>query len=57
MKVTLNKPYRGFDAATDFERVATYGSWHLAAAKLAAADGSYRHIEVTNDELKQYFAA
>jgi hypothetical protein len=57
MKYTLSKPYRGFDAETEFERIAKYGGWHRAAAKLEAADGSYRRIEVTNDELKQHFAA
>lgn len=54
---TLRKPYRGFDAETEFRQVAQYGSWHLAAAKLEAADGSDRHIEVTTDELEQHFAA
>ena len=57
MKFTLSKPYRGFDAETEFEQVVKYGSWHLAAAKLEAVDGSDRRIEVTTDELKQHFAA
>ncbi|WP_318567185.1 hypothetical protein [Salinigranum marinum] len=56
-RITLSKPYRGFDAETEFERIATYGGWHLAAAKLEAADGSDRRIEVTAGELKQHFAA
>jgi hypothetical protein len=56
-KVTLCTTYRGFEAGTEFERVATYGSWHPASAKLEARDGSYRHIEVTTDQLEQHFAA
>ena len=55
--VTLTRPYRGFDAETEFERIATYGHWHLAAAKYEALDGTYRRIEVTDDELRQHFAA
>ncbi|WP_136600744.1 hypothetical protein [Salinigranum halophilum] len=55
--VTLRSPYRGFDAETEFERIATYGHWHCAAAKLETVDGTYRRIEVTSDELRQHFAA
>ena len=57
MNYILSKPYRGFDAETEFRQVAQYGSWHLAAAKLEAADGSDRRIEVTTGELEQHFAA
>ena len=56
-KMTLTTPYRGFDAETEFEQIATYGHWHLATAKLEAADGTNRRIEVTSNELRQHFAA
>jgi hypothetical protein len=55
-KLTLTKPYRGFDAETEFECVAEYGSWHPAAAKLETLDQTSR-IEVTKHELETYFAA
>jgi hypothetical protein len=54
--ITLRKAHRGFDAETEFEQVARYGSWHPAAAKLETTDSRYR-IEVTRDELEQFFAA
>lgn len=54
--VTRTKPYRGFDAETEFERIATYRHWHPARAKLEAADGTSRRIEVTDEELRQHFA-
>ncbi|WP_192918639.1 hypothetical protein [Salinigranum salinum] len=55
-KLTLTKHYRGFDAETEFQRVAEYGSWHPAAAKLETVDHTGR-IEVTKHELETYFAA
>lgn len=55
-KLTLTENYRGFEADTEFECIAEYGSWHLAAAKLETVDSTSR-IEVTEDELKTYFAA
>lgn len=55
-KITLQKDHRGFDADTEFERVAEYGSWHVSAAKLETVD-STRRIEVTDEELAQFFAA
>lgn len=55
-KLTLKQNYRGFDADTEFERVAEYGSWHPAAAKLETLDSTAR-IEVTQHELETYFAA
>ncbi|WP_161569870.1 hypothetical protein [Salinigranum halophilum] len=55
-KITLQKDYRGFEADTEFERVAEYGSWHVSAAKLETID-STRRLEVTDEELTQFFAA
>ncbi len=54
--LTLTRDYRGFDAGTEFDRVATYDSWHVSTAKLETVD-STRRIEVTADELAQFFAA
>jgi hypothetical protein len=54
--ITLHTPHRGFDAETEFEQIARYGSWHPARAKLETTDGQYR-IEVTAEELRQFFAA
>lgn len=54
--ITLHTPHRGFDAETEFEQIARYGSWHPARAKLETTDGEYR-IEVTAEELRQFFAA
>lgn len=55
-RLTLTREYRGFDADTQFDRIATYGSWHPASAKLETVD-SARRIEVTAEELAQFFAA
>jgi hypothetical protein len=55
-KITLQKDYRGFEADTEFEQVATYGGWHVLSAKLETVD-STRRIEVTDEELTQFFAA
>jgi hypothetical protein len=55
-KLTLTRDYRGFDAGTEFDRVATYNSWHVSAAKLETVD-STRRLEVTADELEEFFAA
>jgi hypothetical protein len=53
---SLQRAHRGFDEDTEFRRIATYGGWHPAAAKLETADETYR-IEVTDEELRQFFAA
>ena len=53
---TLSKAYRGFDEGTEFERVAAYGPWHVASMKLESTD-SLRRVEVTTEELEQFFAA
>jgi hypothetical protein len=55
-KLTLTRDHRGFDAGTEFDRVATYDSWHVSAAKLETVD-SARRLEVTADELAEFFAA
>lgn len=54
--VTLHTAHRGFDADTEFDRIARYGSWHPAAVKLETTDGR-RRIEVTRTEFEQFFAA
>jgi hypothetical protein len=54
--ITLRRDHRGFESDTEFEYVARYGSWHVSAAKLETTD-STRRIEVTADELEQFFAA
>lgn len=54
--ITLNKHYRGFEEGTEFDCVAEYGSWHVASAKLETRDGA-RRLEVTDQELQQFFAA
>lgn len=54
--LTLTEPFRGFDAGTRFDRVATYDHWHISTAKLETVDGTGR-IEVTADELLEFFAA
>lgn len=55
-RLTLTRDYRGFEAGTEFDRVATYDHWHVSTAKLETVD-SARRLEVTAKELAELFAA
>jgi hypothetical protein len=50
----LVEDHRGYRAGTPFTCVATYGNWHVAAAKLEVTHGTDR-IEVSEEELDRLF--